>query len=64
MRIAMGNEYEELIAYFNRMRNKRHQAIYEIAGLITETEATTILGKAKDFITLIREQLKEDNNAG
>ena len=63
MRIAMGKDYEELMAYFDRMRNKRHQAIYEIAGLITETEADTILGKAKDFITLIREQLKKMTDA-
>lgn len=63
MRIAMGTDYEELMAYFDRMRNKRHQAIYEIAGLITETEANTILEKAEGFITLIREQLKKMTDA-
>ncbi len=59
MRLAMGKDYEELIAYFDRMRNKRNQAIYEIAGLITETEARNILEKAEGFVAMIREQLKK-----
>jgi uncharacterized protein (UPF0332 family) len=58
MRIAMGKDYEELMTYFDRMRNKRHQAIYETAGLITKTEARNILEKAESFVALIREQLK------
>jgi uncharacterized protein (UPF0332 family) len=59
MRLAMGKDYEELMTYFDRMRNKRHQAIYETAGLITETEARNILEKAESFVTLIREELKK-----
>ena len=63
MRLAMGKEYEELMSYFDRMRNKRHQAIYEIAGLITETEAYNILEKAEGFVAMIREQLKRMTDA-
>ena len=59
MRLAMGKDYEELMTYFDRMRNKRHQAIYEIAGLITETEARNILEKAESFVAMIREKLKK-----
>ena len=59
MRLAMGKDYEELMTYFDRMRNKRHQAIYEIAGLITETEARNILEKAEGFVAMIREELKK-----
>jgi len=47
LRLAMGKGYEELMTYFDRMRNKRHRAIYETAGLITETEARNILEKAE-----------------
>ncbi|GEM_PF-5136914 len=39
VRLSMGKNCEDLMAYFDRMRNKRHRAIYEIAGLITETDA-------------------------
>jgi uncharacterized protein (UPF0332 family) len=63
MRLAMGKDYEELMAYFDRMRNKRHQAIYETAGLITETEAYNILEKAESFVVLIREELKKVTDA-
>ena len=57
MRIAMGKEHEDLITYFDRMRSKRNQTIYETAGLITETEARSILGKAAGFVKLIRKEL-------
>ena len=63
MRLAMGKDHEELMTYFDRMRNKRHQAIYETAGLITETEARNILEKAESFVTLIREELKKVTDA-
>ncbi len=58
MRVAMGRKHEELIMYFDRMRNKRNQAIYDVAGLITETEARNLLRSAQDFVELIRRKLK------
>ena len=57
MRIAMGKRYEDRIAYFDRMRNKRNQAIYDIAGLITETEARNLVEEAEKFVELIRTKL-------
>jgi len=60
MRLAMGKDYEDLMAYFDRMRNKRNQAIYDIAGLITETEARNIMEKAESFVKLIRDQLSKE----
>ncbi len=62
MRLAMDKDYEELMTYFDRMRNKRHQAIYETAGLITETEARNILQKAEGFVDIIREKLKRQTS--
>lgn len=57
MHLAMGKDHEELIAYFDRMRNKRNQAIYDVAGLITETEARNLFSKATGFVKLIRSRL-------
>jgi len=57
MTFAMGKDYEDLIAYFDRMRNKRNQAIYDIAGLITETEARNLFNRATEFVALIRSRL-------
>jgi uncharacterized protein (UPF0332 family) len=58
MALAMGEEYEDLIAYFDRMRKKRNQAIYDISGMITETEARNLFKKAKNFVSMIRKRLK------
>jgi len=57
MRIAMGKGYEEMIGYFDRMRKKRNQAIYDVAGLITQTEARNLLAKAEGFVEHIRGKL-------
>lgn len=57
MRLAMGKNYEELISYFDRMRNKRNQAIYDVAGLITETEARNLFQRANEFVKLISSKL-------
>jgi uncharacterized protein (UPF0332 family) len=59
MAAAMGREYEQLITYFDRMRKKRNQVIYDVAGLITETEARNLFKKATEFIDLIRKHLKK-----
>lgn len=59
MRVAMGKRYEELIEYFDRVRNKRNQAIYDVAGLITETEARSLFAKATDFVKLVSDMLRE-----
>ncbi|MDP8214856.1 MAG: HEPN domain-containing protein [Candidatus Euphemobacter frigidus] len=57
MAIAMGKDYEDLITYFDRMRNKRNRAIYDVAGLITETEARNLFKRATEFVALIRDRL-------
>lgn len=57
MALAMGKDYKDLITYFDRMRNKRNRAIYDIAGLITETEARNLFKKATEFVALIKEKL-------
>ena len=63
MRLAMGKEYEDLMAYFDRMRNKRNQAIYDAAGLITETEARNLFARATDFVNLVRGKLADRLNS-
>jgi len=55
---AMGKEYEEMVTFFDRMRNKRNQVIYDVAGLITETEARNLFSKATEFVNLIRTRIE------
>lgn len=54
MREALGDEFASLVGYFDRMRTKRNQAIYDVAGLITESEAQAIFDKAVEFVELIK----------
>jgi uncharacterized protein (UPF0332 family) len=64
MMIFMDREYSALVSYFDRMRNKRNQAIYDVAGLITETEARNLFAKATEFVKLIRRKLKSEGAEG
>lgn len=59
MQVAMGKTYEDLITYFDRVRNKRNQAMYDVAGMISETEAKNLFKMAVDFVTLVRKILEE-----
>ena len=55
----LGSEHADLVSYFDRMRNKRNQAVYGMAGHIAETEARNLLTKATDFVRLVRRLVKE-----
>ena len=57
MRAAMGKGHEETISYFDRMRNKRNRAVYDAAGMVTETEARSLFKAATAFVALIRKKL-------
>ena len=57
MRAALGNDFASLIGYFDRMRTKRNQAIYDVAGLITEKEARAILENATKFVETVKTKL-------
>jgi uncharacterized protein (UPF0332 family) len=58
VREALGDEFASLVGYFDRMRTKRNQAIYDVAGLITETEARVILEKAIQFVDLVKARVR------
>jgi uncharacterized protein (UPF0332 family) len=57
MRAALGDELASTIGYFDRMRKKRNQAIYDVAGLITEKEAKAILKNAVKFVNIVRKRI-------
>jgi len=54
MRAALGKKLASTIGYFDRMRKKRNQAIYDVAGLITEEEARSILKNAVSFVDIVK----------
>ena len=57
---ALGKDYKDLITYFDRMRSKRNRAIYDVAGLITETEARNLFKQATEFVALIKNKLRKN----
>jgi len=59
MRAALGKELASTIGYFDRMRKKRNQAIYDVAGLITEKEARSILKNAVAFVDTIKKRVDQ-----
>lgn len=58
LQAELGEEFGSLISYFDRMRTKRNQAIYDVAGLITETEARSILKHAEKFVRAVEGMLR------
>jgi len=59
MRAALGDDLSSTIGYFDRMRKKRNQAIYDVAGLITEKEAKAILKNAIAFVDAIKKRVSK-----
>lgn len=53
----LGKEYKNVIAMFDRMRRKRHQAIYDVAGFISKREAQDALEVAEKYLSIIREEI-------
>jgi uncharacterized protein (UPF0332 family) len=56
---ALGPEHADLVSYFDRMRNKRNQAVYGMAGRIADTDARNLLRKAADFLRLVKRLVKD-----
>lgn len=57
---ALGDEFAGMISYFDKMRNKRNQAIYDVAGMITKTEACALYKQAVAYVELVESWLRID----
>ncbi|MBI5375751.1 MAG: HEPN domain-containing protein [Candidatus Schekmanbacteria bacterium] len=60
-RLIMGDEYENIISRFNRMRRKRHDFIYDSQNHITTQEAETAIDTAKKLIEKIKDFVTKEN---
>jgi uncharacterized protein (UPF0332 family) len=54
----LGTEFRNLIALFKRMRRKRHQAIYDVTGLISRLEAEQALATAEEYLVKLRDEIR------
>jgi len=57
----LGSQFKALINMFNRMRRKRHEAIYEVTGIISRQEAEHALSTAAQYLKTIREDIEKRN---
>jgi uncharacterized protein (UPF0332 family) len=57
LRDALAPEHSSLVTYFDRVRVKRHTAIYDVAGLVTRRESADILARASQLIEIIASEL-------
>lgn len=47
--LAIGPKVSKLVAYFETCRRKRNTLDYDVANVVSDTEAAELLGKAKEF---------------
>lgn len=59
MRIALGDRHADVVTYFDRMRAKRHTAVYDTVGVITETEAASLLANAQKYVEMIKQKVAD-----
>lgn len=59
MRLAIEEPHKETIAYFDRVRRKRHRTIYNEIGIVSREETKELLTIAKSFITEIGKRLRK-----
>jgi len=60
-KLILGEEYQDLIGRFNRMRRRRHDFIYEAKNHIVYREAKSSLETAKKLIDKIIALVKQEN---
>ena len=58
MKIALSEEHKNIIGFFDRMRSKRNIAIYDMTGLITETEVKELIEKSKGYVRTITKMIR------
>jgi uncharacterized protein (UPF0332 family) len=56
--LALGEKYEDEVYFFDKMRTKRNQAVYDTVGIVSEDEAKQSLMFTEKFVGRIEEVLK------
>lgn len=49
-----------MVVAFDRMRRKRHRAVYDTVGIVSSIEAHNAIKRAEDFIKYVEANLKEE----
>lgn len=57
---VFGDDFSDIIVAFDRMRRKRHIAVYGAVGLISKEETRNAVKRAGEFISKVKERLQRD----
>jgi uncharacterized protein (UPF0332 family) len=57
LREVAREEQQQLLSYFDRIRVKRHRALYDIEARTTRTEAETLIEQAGSFVDWTQREL-------
>lgn len=57
--VTFGKTFENEMSLFNKMRQKRHKVIYDVAGIISQHEARQALKFARKFVGIIKEYIEK-----
>ena len=57
LRAIVEEDHKAVIDYFDRMRVKRHQAVYEAQGRVTRTEAEKLIEQAQSFVEWVKDKV-------
>jgi len=59
--VVLGKELSTLVLLFDRMRRKRHIAVYGAVGTISKSESENAISRATEFLDKIQNILKTKN---
>ncbi len=59
---VLGEDFEDLIRKIDKYRIKRNRAVYQPLSLISKSEAENILHTARDYWSLVKKHLKEEES--
>ena len=57
--MTLGKDFENEVNLFNKMRKKRHEVMYDIAGIISESEARQALKFADEFVGIVENYIEK-----
>lgn len=59
LELVLGEDATKVIVAFDRMRRKRHGAVYDTAGTVSTLEAENAIKRAEDFLKVVESRLKD-----
>ena len=55
--ILLGDKFQDEIHIFDKMRSKRHRVIYDVSGLVSQSEARQALDFAVRYVEMVEKIL-------